>query len=140
LLKASISVGSLGRALTPSAGVATSGGADDANHLYPPNYYYLLDTSVDPQIIQIGANIIDQYQTSGYPVRIAFNNGALSYIREYVSVENYPYFYAVKTGVLPAAQPTGVTATSVTTDGIGVVTQWPIIWNPHDPNSSIGAV
>ena len=152
LLKAGITVGSLGRALT--TGTATAGNAIGiasgdltATTNFPPNFYYPLEASTDAQIIQIGANIIDQYQTSGYPVRIAFDNSALPnaaaggthYLREYVSVENYPYFYGVQTGIIPGAQPT-MSGSTVTNDGIGVVTQFPIIWNPHDPNSSVGAV
>jgi hypothetical protein len=136
LLKASISLGSLGKSLTVNNTVLNDNNQSDAS--YPPNYYYPLDTSVDAQIIQIGANIIDQYQTAGYPVRIAFNDGNLGNIlREYVSVENYPYFYGVITGVIPTQNSSANPAASG--DGMGVITQWPIVWNPHDPNSSIGA-
>ena len=151
LLKAGISVGSLGRALT--TGTATAGNAIGiasgdltATTSFPPNFNYPLEASTDAQIIQIGANIIDQYQTSGYPVRIAFDNGALPnvaaggthYLREYISAENYPYLYGVQTGVIPALQP-AVKSGTFTTDGIGVVTQFPIVWNPYDPNTPVGS-
>ena len=159
LLKAGIAVGSLGRALTVSNSTPLNNNIPNDNvtafptlTAFPPNYYYPFEISADIQVIQIAANIIDQYQTSGYPVRIAYDDGALrvgtssSSLREYVSVENYPYFYGVQTGVIPVAQPTLTstatttpTGTNVATDGIGVVTQFPIIWNPHDPNTSLGA-
>jgi hypothetical protein len=147
LLKAAVSVGSLGNTLVPTS-LANPGAGYPGNgpgFEFPPFYNSKLETVVDLQIIQMGANIIGQYQTAGYPVRIAFNNGenlgTYNGLREYVSVDNYPYFYGVTTGVLPSKQPSASTTTNtVARDGIGVVIQIPIIWNPHDPSSSVGAV
>jgi hypothetical protein len=157
LLKAGIAVGSLGKALT--TGTTTAGNAMQASATtaptdlpasatFPPDFYYPSEVSTDVQIIQIGANIIDQYQTAGYPIRIAFDNGGLPnaaaggthFLREYVSVENYPYFYGVQTGIIPAVDPVDLLTIIPLYDGMGVVTQFPILWNPHDPNSSLGAL
>jgi Tfp pilus assembly protein PilX len=70
LLKASILSGSLGR----TAGTS-----------WMPNST-IFDAYTDDQIIQIGANIIDQYDGDSYPVRINFNGN------DYAGIENLPYF------------------------------------------------
>jgi hypothetical protein len=160
LLKAAINVGTLGKALAPSTTGSTSSLASDPysgtpTGIYPPYFNYPYEASVDGQIIQIGANIIDQYQPSAYPIRINFNNGSLDTPtggHEYVSVENYPYFYGVTTGYLGELDGTvfssGANLTTTPPNwatppapqaGAYDVIQTPIIWNPHDPNSSMGA-
>ena len=73
LLKASIGVGSLAKSL---------GGTG-------------ADTSVDYHVIQIGANIVDQFDLDGFPTRIIFNDGTGP--REFAGVENVPYAYAYRT-------------------------------------------
>ena len=53
-------------------------------------------------------SIIGQYQTAAYPIQIFFNDGYLdqvngagtAYGHTFVSVDNYPYFYGVTTGIL----------------------------------------
>jgi hypothetical protein len=69
LLLASINIGSLGKGW----------------RTYDQNYYY--------QILQIGANLIDQYDTDSYPTRIRFNNGAV----EIAGVESLPFISRIIT-------------------------------------------
>ena len=67
LLQAGISIGSLGKGWRS----------------YDQNYYY--------QILQIGANLINQASTDSWPRRISFNNGAV----EIIGVTNLPYISRV---------------------------------------------
>jgi Tfp pilus assembly protein PilX len=166
LLKATINVGSLGKALLPSP---TSMPAD-IGALYPQeqpyNYNYYAESSVDFQVIQIGANIISQFQTSNYPPRIVFDDGTghTAVPPTFVGVSNLPYLSSIVTGVLQVQPPSviprngknnypstnnpgsGTAGDSgyqngdlITTPGVGAILQLPVIWNPHDPTSSTGA-
>ncbi len=98
LLQAAIAFGSLGQGLK---------GNTFANR-------YSLDTALYTQIIQIGANLIDQYDTDSYPTRITFNSNT------YCGVENLPYIARIFE--LPYSTP-----------GSGKYGYWfqPEIWNPH---------
>jgi len=179
LLKATINVGSIGKALVPpNNSVPADAGA--ANTDQPFNYNYHSEASVDFQIIQIGANIISQFQTANYPPQILFNNGSF-FPKTIVGVANLPYLANIMTGVLQVTPPnplprrtktdvppfnsgapgsggdgdsgyreaqpdqpgkpgSGHPADSLSSTGVGVLMQMPIIWNPHDPSSSTGAV
>lgn len=163
LLKASINVGSLGKALLPSS---TSMPADAGNPSatdQPYNYNYYLENSVDVQILRIGANIISQFQTANFPPRIVFDDGsgAAQMPTTVVGVANLPYLSRVITGAqvlqLPTVLPRSgastnnavgsgfggsswyVTNDAITAPGIGAAMQYPVVWNPHDPRSSVGA-
>ncbi len=74
LLKAVIVSGSLGKA-----------GPNLHNNQY--NYQYVEDYSVDTQVIQIMANLIDQQDADSYPTVITINNNTV------YGVEDLPYFY-----------------------------------------------
>jgi hypothetical protein len=103
LLKASILSGSLGKSL----------GVTQVDTV-------ALDQSQDNQIIQIGLNIIDQYDADSYPTRITFNSN------DFAGIENLPYlsrvfshFYRLK------ADPTANRA------------YWMAeVWNPHRPKTN----
>jgi Tfp pilus assembly protein PilX len=103
LLKASILSGSLGKSL----------GVTQVDTV-------ALDQSQDNQIIQIGLNIIDQYDADSYPTRITFNSN------DFAGIENLPYlsrvfshFYRLK------ADPTANCA------------YWMAeVWNPHRPKTN----
>lgn len=152
LLKATISVGSFGKALVNSTtAISTAPAGAIGLGEVPENWQYSRDASVDGQIIQIGANIINQSRCDGYPVRINFNDGSLGN-REFAGVANLPYLCNVINGVLQVTQPTTLpdlyqnpVATSNSTNGtlsdpgLGVVMQFPILWNPHDINCPIPA-
>jgi Tfp pilus assembly protein PilX len=156
LLKAGVNVGSIAKAITNDPPGATTSGV---------TYYineYLKDYNVDESIIQLGANIISQADVTGYPTRIAFNNGDnLSAVMglganiavEYQGVKNLPYIYRVRDSVFKLGAPTRTDGGSpyapapsyATTDtatildtGVGAYMKLPEIWNPNDynPNTS----
>ena len=144
LLKAAVCAGSLAKSAT------------DAN-VYDPFYYgpTLLtlapfearrDTRIDNQIIQIGANIIDQASPDNFPTCIVFNDG--EYARSFWGVDDLPYLTALTSvnvlvkRAIPAPPPNPgwgqyYAPPSVTTDGPltdpGLVASAfiPVIWNPH---------
>ncbi|MEI6492326.1 MAG: hypothetical protein WCO94_07235, partial [Verrucomicrobiota bacterium] len=151
LLKAAVQVGSVGKALLNSkTALAAPSGATQAE--VPENYYYERHSSVDYQIMQIGANIIDQYDADGYPTRIVFDDGSSLGTTEFQGVENLPYLSTVVNGIFQAAKPLPASGDSngnpvltsdsgngtLTSPGLGLVMQMPVIWNPHDINSSMG--
>ena len=70
----------------------------------PLNFQFLRDISYDAAIIQLGANIIDQFDADGYPTRIVWDDGSKG-PREFRGVENLPYIYRVRTGVLRVREP-----------------------------------
>ena len=76
MLKAAIAAGSLGKAAP--------------NGEIPGAYHYVLDASVDLQVLQIMANLIDQYDEDAYPTRIAF--GPPGSVRTVFGTEDLPYF------------------------------------------------
>jgi hypothetical protein len=105
LLKAGISVGSLGK----QAAAATSD-------------LTILDSVPGYQIIQIGANLIDQYDADSYPTHIQFGNPVV----DFYGVENLPYLTQVYETPYrfhgPSQQPYCEQA--------GIWYQ-PVVWNPH---------
>ncbi len=111
LLKAAIQVGSLGK----SAAVSRYDLAGSFSHIPFVNSSY-----TDLHILQIGANIIDQADTDGYPTRIRIadiQGGA----KEVAGIEDLPYLYAVRN------RPSFPSFS---------VVRWllqPVVWNPHDP-------
>ena len=80
LLKASINAGSIGK----SSASGTNGGA---------LYQHQLDITSDYQILQIGANLMDQNDCDGYPTRIQCNFGGGMGLTEIRGVENLPSLY-----------------------------------------------
>lgn len=143
LLKAALTAGSLAKGATNPNGHLEE--ASDYNY----------DTTLDYQILQIGANIIDQSTTDGYPTAIQFNNGTLTEVR---GVKNLPYFYRVRASTiisqLPSPAPsqtviglsggasvgpdTWSSNASLSSTGCYAVLWQPEVWNPHDVNSSLG--
>ena len=131
LLKAGISVG----ALAPNLG-SVPGGRASGN-------------SVDDAIIQIAANIIDQFDADGFPTRIIFPSqvaGAPPEAREFSGVESLPYLYEVRTLLTPlrqssppapfvgadSSQPESFFSQKPMLDpGAAWVWQQVSLWNPH---------
>lgn len=105
LLQAAIVYGSLGNNHDFETHKYTTVSALDANTYY--------------QVIQIGANLIDQYDADSYPTRIKFDS---SYPWEFCGVENLPYL----TRVFP--KEFQVSGTSTGTFGVWLQ---PEVWNPH---------
>lgn len=139
ILKATINVGSLGKSLITGSGInipatAGAGNMEDASPQAPDQpftYNWKLESSVDRQIIQIGANIISQFQPANYPPRILFSDGANNTgLSPIVGIENLPYLYNVFSGILQVEN-----ANMPKSCGAGAFMQLPVIWNPHDPDS-----
>jgi hypothetical protein len=128
ILKAAMPVGSLGKASQNGAGNST-----------PLGYQASLDNSVDAQVIQIGANIINQAAVDSYTRRILYSDG--SYFQgawhEFHGVVDLPYLYRLREGKImtqapsPAQSALPSTSGSLSVAGLGVVLQEPEIWNPH---------
>ena len=72
------------------------------------------------QILQIGANIIDQYDSDGYPTRIVFANYASTPSKIVSGVEDIPYIANIRD------RPAFISV------GSGRWFEQPIVWNPHD--------
>jgi len=130
LIKASINVGTLGKAYSYSSAVdATS----------PAGYQQQRDNSADGQVIQIGANIIDQFDCDGFPTRILYTDNSLfgGTPQEYRGVEDLPYIYRVREGkvTIQDSDPPQSSLPTVTlpykSGGLAAILQEPEIWNPH---------
>ena len=129
LLKATIGVGSLGKA------AATDGLAG--------LFQYRRDISVDLQVMQIAANLIDQADPDGFPTRIVLPDGT-----EVRGVENLPYFYRFRVGPLHVRLPVppgqapwlpAANSPALQDEGLGLFLLQPEIWNPHDQNAALGS-
>ena len=112
LLKAAITVGSLGKASASTQSGTLS--ALDINQ-------YNNDTSTDYQILQIGANIIDQFDSDSYPTHIQFSTSTVT--QDFYGDENIPYLYRTR-------------AVAVNASGTGLILMLPEVWNPHSPSSN----
>ena len=104
LLKASILSGSLGI----KAGIS----------LIPNSTAF--DAVSDQQILQIGANIIDQYDGNSYPTKVTFNGN------DYAGVENLPYLNRLFTHYYRLNTDPGNNRAYIL----------PELWNPHRPKAN----
>jgi len=166
LLKATIHVGAIGKGATRHKAVTLGSQTLPAStgEVIWEDYQYRRDVSVDYSIMQIAANIIDQFDCDGYPTVLSFDGGAGA--KQFFGVENLPYFYRVRDSMLKAVLPNaspypapdtygpGGTYSELKPKKIGPLTPaltekmadagivasllQPEIWNPHDPNSSFG--
>jgi hypothetical protein len=155
LLKAGIAAGSKAKAATWQSGYPIA--------LDPSPYQNNLDISLDNAIIQLGANIEDQFDLDGFPTRILFSDGSIfnsnqNQIREFDGVENLPYFYRIRAVPVVGRVPNPVysgtvtvtttptfsqagpglltdTTGSITDTGYVVFMEEPEVWNPFDRNS-----
>jgi hypothetical protein len=157
LLKAGISVGSLGKTAANSDHSVSGGNVPPGYQPQevPVNLRYKLDSSVDYHVIQIGANILSEVNPTSYPVRISYDdgNGPL----EFQGVTDLPYLTYIFNGVLRATQPTPMYSTdphyfaggspyqypfaqagTLTNAGKAYAIQVPAVWNPYDPNGTPG--
>ncbi|XHR28347.1 MAG: hypothetical protein ACFUZC_20810 [Chthoniobacteraceae bacterium] len=116
LLKAAIHVGSIGKGMFPYALTSPA--------TMPNLQHYYRDTLVAMQILQIGSNVIDQYDSDDYPtpIQLAGDTAKVVY-----GVENLPYLYRIRPKVIH------VTGTS------GAHFVFPELWNPHAASSTAGA-
>jgi len=146
LLKAGMLSGSLGKSpgervggnSTPVPAVGTDvrgpGGA----------FFEQYSGDLDRQVLQIGANIIDQYDADSYPLAIQFTAFSVSSPYEFYNtlfgIENLPYLHRVALmGYQTSELPVESNAPPATTDSAGNPSYWrfwmvPEVWNPHQPD------
>jgi len=117
LLKAAINVGSLGK------GAAYTGWG--VTGTFASLQHYGVDVLTNLQVLQIGANIIDQYDSDGHPSRIAFSGDTVKEVR---GVESLPYLYRIRLFYVEGVTPPAGSPVTVPT---GSMLLTPEIWNPH---------
>ncbi len=132
MLKAAIHAGSLGVQHGTALAVSPEG-------FYGPALANGIDASLNYQIMQIAANIIDQADTDSYPTQIVFDGTT------FAGVENLPYIDMLTCEALPEAVLSGITPPAgFSYFGTGV-NHWtgpmksvallmPRLWNPHAGN------
>lgn len=122
LLKAAINVGSVAKATARggSGGDNCTGGFRDA-----------WDQRVDFQILQIGANIIDQFDPDGYPTHLQLADKA-AVLRDFYGKEDLPYLNAIHSVPIRAVA-------GGDPEGTEMVLDLPSIWNPIDASSNAQA-
>jgi hypothetical protein len=158
LLKAGITLGSLGKAATTSNSTVPLANIPPGYNptQVPVNQRYAFDSSVDYHIIQIGANILSEVNPTSFPVRIAFDDGSARGLWEFQGVTDLPYLQYVFNGVLRTQAPTPGPTTAaenspfqypisikngaLTTPGNAYMIQVPAVWNPYDPNGTPGVL
>lgn len=132
LLQAAICCGSLG---TSDPNIGTHLSNDDI-----PLYTWQLgkDGQVGVQVLQIGANMINQVSPTDFPVHIVFTN--TSYTYSLWGSTDLPYFadlfqigFSATTAVPPAP---GTPSDTLVTPGWGAVLDIPSVWNPYAYNSA----
>lgn len=121
LLKAAITAGSVGK----QSGI----------QMFNPNsttgtdtYRSARDVSLNYQIIQIAANIIDQADADNLPTRIRFDG------RDFYGIENLPYLTAIRRGHVINNPPPAVPPAPAGNPTVSFFYQYQL-WNPHDPAS-----
>ncbi len=87
------------------------------------SYYYKEDTDLEFAIIQLGANIIDQFDLDGFATDILYNDGGLPE-RDFYGVESLPYLYGVSLNLVQGDL-TQVSGTNVTNTGYFVDSRIP---------------
>lgn len=156
LLKAGILVGSLGKAAMKQH-VGMEGWAHD-----PATVSQLRDKDPSNQVLEIGANIIDQFDADSFPTIIKIGGTTLSAagVALFVptstarGIENLPYLYrlhwrAVENAVSPAS-PKVTSIREITSSianfvgdgfypGTTSLIAFPELWNPHAPPVRLGS-
>jgi len=130
LLKAGILSGSLGKSGYTSNGQAY--GVSDGG-------IYQDDTNSDCQVIRIGANLIDQYKSDGYPTAIAFATATGSNPQAYTfwGIEDLPYLQQVGVYALDSNAPPSTVTTPSATNGPVYNYIFYQLWNPHALTTNI---
>ncbi len=140
LLKASINPGSIAKSSLASTILGENIDITDA-----AQNQYKLDTSLDRAILQIGANIIDQFDTDGFPTQINYNLGGLETPTIVYGDENLPYISRVRSSLIrlveasPSETATNVGGQPIIDTGVAALMNFPEVWNPHDWSSAKSA-
>ena len=149
LLKAAVNAGSIAKSsLTPSPGTnpPTVAAAGYSSYVFAADLQYNTDSSLDTAILQMGANIIDQFDADNYPTTIASDlKPSGSYANFVYGVENLPYILRVRPSLirLQEANPpenqydapalsTPYSNDKLLDTGVAALMNLPEIWNPHD--------
>ncbi len=122
LLKAAINVGSLGK-----GSAYDYSNVNASSFLTPGTSGYLQqakDTLTQLQLLQIGANIIDQAKSDNYPTRIQYSGDTTVPKNEVRGVQDLPYFYGFRNWVTQYLGTSGTMA---------AIWMQPELWNPHAP-------
>jgi len=117
LLKAAINVGSIGKASCYN-GIYSWGNVNSAPYLWN-----LQDHTSNLQILQIGANIIDQAKADNFPTRIQFAGNSAYEVR---GTEDLPYLYRLRNWIVRSGS----------TGSLAQMLFLPELWNPHSLGSS----
>jgi hypothetical protein len=138
ILQAAVNIGSIAKGWNDTAG-GDDGTVQAGTPFDPP----LINSQTTFQVLQLGANIIDEVNPTQYPTHIEFNppGGVWSIY----GATDLPYFFGTKTAAFIAQPPTPASAdgSAVTPvvdpetsfpshTGAGVMMYIPIIWNPYD--------
>ncbi len=133
------------------AGIHVGGIAKGSGHIGATSLSMIRDSTIIAQIMQIGANIIDEANPTQYPTHIVYPFGS-SVLRSVYGAMDLPYLdsinnvrYIVKpanpaaTTNTPVASATPITSSFNSSTGLysdpegtGVFMYVPIIWNPYD--------
>jgi hypothetical protein len=126
LLKAGILSGSVGMG---------SGTGNVRTFVNAETKYYSTPLSSDYQIMQIGANIIDQWDSDNVPTFIGFKDPVTATIYEIAGIENLPYLNKLVFKPHWTSKTTGSTTTYT-------FNAWllPSLWNPHQNAPGTGTV
>ena len=138
LLQAAVKVGAISN---PSV-IANPGGRANATGAYAQ----IRDTQLIYQILQMGANIIDEANPTQYPTHIQFtapDPGGGNQLMDIYGVTDLPYLYAYKQIAFPYGVPATTTpplgarqnsTIAPNPAGQDVAMVIPVIWNPCDVN------
>ena len=158
LLKAAVNAGSIAKpSLTPYPNTnppsvtypgTTTSGVPYSNYAFAAQNQYNTDSSLDTAILQIGANIIDQFDVDNYPTTIGYDLAASgSYTTWVCGVENLPYISRVRPSLIrlqeasppenqydngPSSPTTAYSNDTIVSTGVAALMNYPEILNPHD--------
>ena len=151
LLQAGIYVGSLGRTYTIPLSAPWNGPwRYDELAFGSPLATDLFWAHPDAQVIQIGANMIDQADSDSYPTEIRFKPRLSTATTSVFGVENLPYLHRIYVLLYRRALPDSVTSpypgnskypptdTNANVGSYGLYIL-PEVWNPHDSGYTMPA-
>lgn len=141
LLKSAIDVGAIGKG---RPGWHASNPATPGENLAISDNLKMT-TYTNNQIIQIGANMIDQAGPDNFPTHIVFDDGTR--VRSFWGTVDLPYFSGLfnlavlhqQANPMPSTDGTPRPIAPRTSDGDVAVFLVPVIWNPHDAPVSSAA-
>jgi hypothetical protein len=131
LLKAAIDVGSLGKGACYNAAASASNNPKDlwTTGGTQGNLQQAHDNLTALQILQIGANIIDQSKSDNFPTRIQFTGDTSNPVNEVRGAEDLPYLYRMRNWL------SGYVNSSSNSTNIAFFVQ-PELWNPNSIQST----